>query len=425
MGILSNFMDKFREIDDKIFKKNIVPMIKNNEAQRIKAYNEWLPFLVKVWKMIHPDYEVNPRNLTIPLPEVLYHAVYVKPYTTKETLVIAETLAKYAKSNTDFSIALEELLNYRGLSPYKRKVFGDIMDDMAETGAPIYDAMRTHMAGLIDDKLIRSIEVGLQSNKLYDSLENYIEDLRYDMKNGARIKKALAYPMIIMLTILGISVAGKVVLIPQLFGPLGIEGDALPSELDALIFTADLVLKPWTMMEYLLYISIIVFGYKNSKSFASILDVVILKLPVIGPYLITKDICFFFRHLYSYIDSGAATLEAHTKSCEALSIHTLKVIFESKTEDIIGGKSLSTAYLDVTFLKEDLKMILAVSEKNGDLSEALFNGTNMLKDEYQQITDNLVEQIPTMSTLVAGVAILIIFMPVLSVVYNLDKYLIQ
>lgn len=425
MGILSTFMDKFREIDDKIFKKNMIPMIKNNEAQRVKAYNEWLPFLVKVWKKFNPDYEINQRNLTVPLPEVLYHAAYVKTFKIGETMVVAETLSKYAKSNTDFSIALEELLNYRGLSPYKRKLFADIMDDMADTGAPIYDAMRTHLAGLIDDKLIRSIEVGLNSNKLWESLESYIEDLRYDMKNGARIKKALGYPMMIGVVILGISVAGKVVLIPQLFGPLGIEGDALPAELDALIFVANLVLKPWTMLEYFFYIMVVMFGYKNSKTVASTFDVILLKVPIVGEYLITKDICFFFRHLYSYVDSGAATVDAHTKACEALSIHTLRVIFESKTVDIVGGKSLSGAYLDVTFLKEDLKMILSVSEKNGDLSEALFNGTNMLKDEYQKITDNLVEQIPNFSTLAAGGAVMAIFMPVLGVVYNLDKYLIQ
>ena len=421
---LNTLKEKWKEIDDKLFEKYMVKSVLESEEKRVEAYNKWLPLPIKIYSKLNSSYEIDEHDLTVPLPDWLYHICYVKQFSQRECRIIAETFHKYAKSNTELTKALEELHRFRGFSPYKRKLFYIVINIMVSEGAPIYTALDTVMGDLVDSKLIFSLEVGLISNRLERSLHDYIEDLDYDMANNSKVKRVLAYPTIIAIMIVVMCVAAKLYLIPELFEPLGLTGDKLPSELNGMMYVADLILKPYKLIKFIIAYIAFRFVYKNSQTFSTALDFVILSIPVVGDYLITKDICFFFRNLYSYVDAGKPTIDAHIHACETLKIATLKIIFTSKTKNITEGTSLSESYKEVTFLKEDLRIILGVAEKNGALEEALQTCTNMLKSSYQEVTDNLVEKIPSYSTLGAGAAIMILFMPLMGILYSLDKYIV-
>lgn len=423
MEIIDNLKAKLKKLDDTICEKYMYKTVLDSEKARLKAYKEWKPMLVKIWLLFSKKYEFNPHDLTVPLHEILYHLVYVKKFSVTELVVIAETFQKYAKSNAEITMALGELHEYRGLSPYKRKLFHTATKLMSADGLQLDEALNSCMGDIIDEKLILSIRIGMESNHLEESLTMYLEDLDFDIKNNSRIKKALAYPAIIIIMIVGICVAGKLMFLPSLFEPLGISMDALPSETKPMMFVANLVLNPIELIKLIIFYIVLSNLYKNSLTVALIVDIILLKIPVVGDYLITKDICFFFRNLHSYVNAGSTTIEAHIKACDTLALPTLRIIFESKKKEITEGATLSQSYMDITYLKEDIKMILSVAEKNGALSEALETSTAMLKLAYQTTTDRLVDKIPTFSTLGSGIAICVLLMPLLTILYNLDAYI--
>lgn len=423
METLDKLKEKLSGFDNWFLEKYMRETVIDAERQRAEAYANWLPLPVKIWKKLNPDYEINPHNLTVPLPDFLYHAMYVKSFKATELRVVAETFQKYTASNAEITLSLTELHNYRGFSPFKRKLFYDASQLMASEGLPLNEALSTVCKGLMDEKLILSIKIGMESNTLSESIASYLEDLEFDMKNNSRIKKALAYPIMIVIMILAICVAGKLMFLPQLFEPMGIDMDNLPSETGPMITVANIVLNPISLIEIFVGFKVITFLYRNSVSLATIVDIILLRIPVVGEYVIAKNVCFFFRNLHSYVNAGNTTIDAHIKACETLGLPTLRIIFESKKKGILEGETLSEAYNNITFIKEDIKMILGVAEKNGALSEALYTCTEMLKTSYQETTDNLVSKIPTYSTLASGVAIAVLLLPLLSILYNLDKFI--
>lgn len=429
MGFIEELLGKLKEVDDNVYQNQMRKEVQKSETVKLNAYRSWLPLPLKVYMHFNPDYEVNPQDLTLH-PEgheedtangflvALYNIYYVKKFSIKENLLIAQTFEKYAKSNSNLNLALAELGNYRGFNEYQRKSFYDVEESMAMHGHPIYEAMEIKMSSLLDERLINTLRVGLDSHKLEESLQIYVDDIMYDMRNNARIKKAMAYPLLILAMILIMCIGAKLFLVPQLFGALNIP---VPAEVNPVIAVADIILYPMNLIEILLYLYIFKWFYTKSKTVATFVEMVLLRIPILGNYLITKDICTFFRYMFNYVDSGKKTYDAHMESCKVLKLHTLQIIFEDKGEEITGGLQVSQIYNDITFIKEDVKMILKVSEGNGALSEALFTISGLMKAEYQDTVDKIVEQIQPLSTVAAALAIGVLFLPVLGVMYNLDK----
>lgn len=398
-------------------------MFLGNEESRRKAEENYRPFLYKVYRHFNKDIEES-EDQTVPFPKKIYDIVYVRSFTMEENVLIAEIIEKYVKSNTNLDLAFTEIRNMRQLGPFKRKLFASMQDNQKTTGTTPAEAIKEVAGELIDPKLVKALEIGHKSNRMQDMLNNYIGDARYAMANQNKMKKALMYPITVLTLISAICVAGKFLLLPA-FMPASFDGEvvAIPSQFKSMVTVADLFLKPYRLAVLVVIGKAIQIAFKKSVSLKAIQHFALLQLPVISNYLVTKDICGFFIHLHSEIDAAIPTQEAHIDSCKSLENSVLRDVFEDKTDLMSEGVSISEAYSSITYLDEDVKILLKISEENGSLPEALATCTAILKDKYQSITETVIEMMPTLSMLVAGTAIFILFIPILLGMYEIEGML--
>lgn len=412
-----------RKWDKKAREGTVRDLILNNEANRKVALDNYKPLLFKIYLKFKPEHS-DSLDMTVPLPDRLYNLIYVRKFKPSENILIAEILEKYIKSGSNLELALLEITKMKQLGPHKQKLFNEMLDSLKTAGVSPAEAMEEHAKGLIDDRLIRALDIGHKSNRTQELLLNYIEDTRYEMENNGKIKKALIYPGIIGVLIAGMCIAGKLMLLPE-FMPVALEGEVavIPAQFRPMVTVADLFLKPYRLLVLLAFLKTIQIIVKKSQTLTALSHFAVVQVPVINDYLITKDVCGLFIHLHSEIDAGIPTLEAHEDACKSLQNSVLKDVFTSKTEAMIEGTALSDAYNEITYLDEDIKTLLRISEKNGSLPEALTTCTGILKERYQAVTDMVISLMPTISMLVAGLAVFILFIPIFLGMYEIESML--
>lgn len=431
MSIITDLKDKIAELDTNFYSNQLSDEVKNIEKRTVLAMSKKVPLAIKLHRLFNKDYKPDPRDLTIhpkgynddtanPLLMSLYNLYYIKSFSQKQMLLIAGTFAKYAKSGTDIKLALEELGNYKKFGEYQRKLFYDSESVMTTEGYNLWRALDETFGDLIDKRLVSALRVGMDSGKLYESLDNYISDLEFDIKNGSRIKKALAYPLLIIIVILILILGVRLWLIPEMFLAYNI---AIPSELNLIMSVSDILMNPLELVKIVIMFKLLGYLVRKYKSLRVMLEMVTLKLPVYGRYMIIKDICTFFRYMYNYVDSGSTTIDAHNDSISPLSVESIKIILHDKEDTLLRGHKISTVYSSISYIPEDVKLILKVAEENGDLADALFSTARALKEEYQNTVDTIVEQMPSMSMILAGALIGVLLLPLMQVMYNLDNYI--
>lgn len=421
MGIYSEIANVFKGIDLAIKTKVCVPMVEQNEAERRKLEKNFIPFPMKVYLKFHPNHDYS-KDETVPLPKVLYNMCYVQKFTVKQNLLIADIILKYIKAGQPLDTAFRELQRLRDMGSYKRKIFRDVQQLMLESGMRPDDALNEVANGLIEKGLLKALTVGFNANRLEQTLTNYISDTKYRLKNATRVKKALAYPGMCGVLIIGMCIGAKFMVIPQMADAFG-GMDKLPPSFNTVIGVADVFLNPLKLIWLVFAFILAKFIYEKSEAIKLFVHTTMLQIPVIGTYVITKDVCMFFRHLYSELDSGIPLLVSHEDACKSLDNLAIKHIFESCREDLEKGTGIGHALNEITYIGEDIRTMLAVSEKTGDLNSALQDCIVMLQEQYEAVTDTFVESIPMISMLCAGVAIMTIFMPVMFSLYNIDDYI--
>ena len=421
MEFLETLKTKLLEIDTKFLNGSFKPTILKNEEKRKLASEKWMPVPLRIYKFFFRDYEVPDFDQTVPLPTPLYNFFYHKTLKPKQLLTIANVLLNYAKSSSDISIALQELRIYKGLGAYHRKLMHETSELINRDGTELYNAFNQTFGKLMDSNLINSLETGDRTNRTKEMLTSYIDDLDYDIKNASQIKKALAYPVLVLVLIGAMCLGVKFVLYDAMFGDAELE--VIPSGFRPALAVANVLTNPLQILKWLVILYVLKQLPKYSRSIKCAIEVFTLRMPGLGSFLVTKDLCYFFRNLYNYVDRGATNLDAHSDSLKAIKLETLRIVFEEKTQLLIQGNTFTDTYKDISYLPDSIKIELSSSERSGSVADTLYRLQMALRASYQEATDSLIASLPTYSILIAGVALMVLILPAYGVLMNFDKYL--
>lgn len=272
-----------------------------------------------------------------------------------------------------------------------------------EGGASLGQALSKHPK-YFDNLFVNLVQAGEQAGTLEDMLDKVATYKEKSEALKAKIKKALMYPVIVVVAAVVVSAILLIWVIPQFKEVFSSFGADLPAFTLFVIELSDWLVANWWKP----LLGIIAFGYvfglakRKSKGFSRFLDRISLKLPIIGSILNLSAIARFSRTLSTMFAAGVPLVEAMDSVAGATGNSLYEDATKRMQEDTSRGVQLNTAMQTTQLFPNFVVQMTRIGEESGRLEEMLGKVADYYEEQVDNLVDTLAKQIEPLIMAVLG-----------------------
>src|SRR6202012_625479 len=284
----------------------------------------------------------------------------------KDIAVFARQLATMMAAGIPMVQAFEIIGNGHE-KPAMQKLVLDIKNPV-EGGSTLHEALAKHPL-YFDDLFVNLVEAGEHAGALetlLDKIATYKEKTEALKK---KIKKALFYPIAVLVVAVIVSVILLIFVIPQFESLFKGFGADLPAFTQMVVNMSKFMQHKGWVVAVAVGGGIWVFMYfhKRSRNMRRLLDRMALKFPIVGPILVKSAIARFARTLSTMFAAGVPLVEAMQSVAGA----TGNIVYEEGTlrmkDEVATGQRLQRAMENTGLFPNMVVQMIAVGEESGSL----------------------------------------------------------
>ncbi|MBK6981804.1 MAG: type II secretion system F family protein [Betaproteobacteria bacterium] len=367
------------------------------------------------------DLELRLRRLGLDL--VTYESVRrivamrTRRVTRIELITFCFHLSQLLKAGVNIIEALTDLRDTVD-NPGFRQVVAGLIEDI-EGGQKLSDAMSNHPY-IFDGVFVALVRAGEQSGTLNEVLDELSENLKWQDEMASQAKRALIYPVIVLVVILGVIFVLMTVLVPQLAATFKSLVPKLPRETELLIALSGFFVKYWYLMLGVPIAAgaVVFFLARTNEAMQRRMDTISLRLPVVGPIrfkIMLARFTTFFAMLYR---SGISVLDC-IQICEKIMGNRLmEDALQRVGRSISEGQGISQAFTATKLFPPLVLRMLRVGESTGGLDTALLNVSYFYNREVRDGISKMQALIGPATTMVLGVLIVAILYTIFLPLYD-------
>ena len=275
-----------------------------------------------------------------------------------------------------------------------------------EGGADLGTALSYHPK-YFDDLFVSLVKAGEHSGALEDMLDKIATYKEKTESMKAKVKKAMMYPIMVLVMALVVSAIMLIFVIPQFKSIFEGFGADLPGFTLWVIGLSEWLQASW--WQPLLGAIAIGFAFKQAKlrseKFNILVDTVVLKIPIMGIIIEKSAIARFSRTLSTMFAAGVPMVEA----MDSVAGSTGNRLFANATlqikDDISKGVQLNTSMLTSQRFPSMVVQMTKIGEESGRLEEMLNKVADYFEEQVDDLVDTLSKQIEPMVMAVLGVIV--------------------
>lgn len=238
---------------------------------------------------------------------------------------------------------------------------------------------------------VSMVRAGEESGNLSSTLKEIGETLEKTYALNKKIKSALMYPSIILCAIFLIGVLMMIYVVPTLTATFKDTGATLPSSTQFVIWISD-TLKNHILLFALAIAGVVAIfiGASKLKVTKHYMDLIILKMPLLGTMINEVNTARTARTLSSLLSSGVPISRGLAITKEVLQNEYYKKVIDDAIVAIEKGQTLSQVFKANTKLYPVMMgEMMEVGEETGNLSKMLFDIAVFYEGEVDTKTKDL------------------------------------
>lgn len=280
-----------------------------------------------------------------------------------------------------------------------------------------------------DDTLVSLIRAGEASGSLDASLERMSEQYKKDAEIAAAIKKAMSYPLIVLVVAFAVIIVMLVWVVPNFMNMFADVGIDMPGITLAVMAASDWMIARW----YIVVGGVIAFvaglmAFMKSPTGKKVVSKITLTLPGINNFVIKNSASKIARTLSTLLTAGMSVIEALVILESTLSNYYYQQAIRDVREDVLNGQPMSRKFLENTKLFPSmLSHMIAVGEDTGDITSMLTRTADYYDLEVKTATDSMMSMMQPMIIMlltgVVGVLLAAVLAPMLALYTQLGDSL--
>ncbi|PID70518.1 hypothetical protein CSB37_02410 [bacterium DOLZORAL124_38_8] len=330
----------------------------------------------------------------------------------QEQLVFFQLLSTLVNAGVSLLESLQ-LLKSQTNNLTLKTIIDDVKNDIGR-GYTLSNAFRQHPS-VFDEATCAIVEAGENSGKLSELLKELVKQKERSSTLKKKVKSAMMYPVTVISVMILLGVVMIVVIVPKLEG-LFQGADNLPLPTRIMIGMSDFLQNYW----YLLIGGLVVLflGFKQwqkTPSGQSQLSQIILKIPVIGNFVVESTLGRISRILGFLISAGVPIIGSLQIASDVAGNPIYKQRIQMAINDLKQGIEISENFSDDESLFPSMFVrMISIGEKTSSLGSIM----NKMADYYDEAVER---KIGTISKLMEP--IIVLFMAVGAVFFILAIYL--
>ncbi|MDD5093955.1 MAG: type II secretion system F family protein [Dehalococcoidia bacterium] len=338
----------------------------------------------------------------------------IKP---REVIMFSRQLATLLDAGISIVPAIQ-LIQEQTSNRMFKKVIADINNDL-RAGSSLSEALSRH-EDIFGDLFCQLVAAGERSGGLEQFLRRGADYLEKDLVMKKKIKKALTYPVIVLVVAVIVISVLTVFVLPKMVDMFSNMGSDLPITTRMLISLNDFI------GAYKLYLfagmGLAVFGFityvKNPKGRLK-LDRFLITAPIIGKANLMGEMARFARTLALLVHAGLPLPEVIAITRQTSGNIVVKDSLASVRTGLLQGEGLSGPMArDKTFPNLLVQMIM-VGEESGKLESTLDTVATSYETEADETITNMVSLIEPVMTVVLALIVGFIALSVIMPMYSM------
>ncbi|KMY02502.1 type II secretion system protein F [Pseudomonas syringae KCTC 12500] len=258
-----------------------------------------------------------------------------------------------------------------------------------------------------DDLFCNLVDAGEQAGALESLLDRVASYKEKTEKLKAKIKKAMTYPIAVLIVAIIVSGILLIKVVPQFQSVFAGFGADLPAFTLMVIGLSNIVQEWWLIIVGLLFAGFFLFkrAYKKSQKFRDGLDRLLLKAPLIGPLIFKSSVARYARTLATTFAAGVPLVEA----LDSVAGATGNVVFKNAVikvkQDVSTGMQLNFSMRSTGVFPSLAIQMTAIGEESGALDTMLDKVATYYEDEVDNMVDNLTSLMEPMIMAFLGVIV--------------------
>lgn len=258
-----------------------------------------------------------------------------------------------------------------------------------EKGETFADSLAKH-PGVFPELLIQMARAGESSGSLETSMERMAVQFEKSAKTKALVKKAMIYPIVVMIVAIAVVIVMLVVVIPsytEMFDQLGAE---LPGITLAVIAMSDFVKNYWfIIIPVVIAVVFALKAYAKTYSGKHLFGKLQLKIPAVKNLIVKNASAMMARTLSTLLTAGVPLNEAVGIVADTMTNIWFKEALQEATEQIMIGVPLSQPLQNCGLFPPMVYYMIRIGEEAGSTEEML----NKLADYYEEEVELAVQSL--------------------------------
>jgi type II secretory pathway component PulF len=262
------------------------------------------------------------------------------------------------------------LLSMRIKEPRLRTLCEGLWARLSE-GAPLSRAMDSYPE-VFDGSTTNLIRAGESTGSLNDTLQRLIEVLTEQRELRTALLTALAYPAVIIIAAFGVVMFFLFFLLPRLQSLLTSLGGKMPLSTRILIVFANFTLHYGIFVAIAAAIGLVsLWRWRVTEVGREKSDAWLLKLPGIGPFIVSQTVLDFSQTLGVLLQNGITSAEALRMTERQIGNRVHRRAFDGAIDRVLEGESLSGALARTGCFPDLVLDRLSVGENTGNVVPSL------------------------------------------------------
>ncbi len=291
-------------------------------------------------------------------------------------------------------------------------------------GGSSLSASLNRFPGTFSQVDITLIAAGETSGSLDKVLMRLADTTESDYQISRKMRSAFIYPGFVLAVVIGVVILMSVYVMPQMQGLFDSFNAKLPLVTRIVIGTSNAI-NHYGLMLVAIIAAIVgaIYWYVRTPDGRFLKDRLVIKIPVIGGFLIKVYTSRLTHTLAGLVGSGVSLVDALAISSRAMGNKVYENSIKAASEKVKTGVALS-AYVNHDHLFDAMvPQMIKVGEETGELDTMLTNLANYFDEEVDNFVKSLSSIIEPVLIVVMGVFVAIILVAIMLPIYSIGQYI--
>lgn len=345
---------------------------------------------------------------------------------TRDVCSVARQLATLLRAGMALVPALSALAEQlRGVGA-RDNPLAEIMEKVADdvnSGSTLADALSKH-PHVFSNLFVSMVAAGETSGTLEEVLLRLSEILEKRVHLAAKVKSAVAYPLIMTVVAVGVVVFLMSVVVPSITAIFIEMNRSLPWPTKLLIATSSFMEAYLKVIIPVLFL--VLLGLRaacRTKEGRLFTDRWKLKLPLFGKLFLKSEIARLSRTLGILLISGIPILQALEIAKQVIQNRVIEAAMDS-VKDLVGkGEAIAYGIRKTGLFPPIVYHIIATGQISGNVEEGLINIADMYDGEVELTTKTLTSLLEPVILLFMGAVVGFIVLAILLPIFDINQVL--